>query len=185
VREQFIILQFLTARKYDVKLVKIFFILFYLFPIFIGVIGIIPTIYFIVKIKTIQYRIFLILKYLIICFLMYLTLREFDLLLINNILLNDKDYRIGAWELCNFLILLSLIISDIFTYYYYSHTTIVIKSNKGKFLAMVAFLAKHPKIYSSTLKLVGFGMLCFIILIELLLDKNSTILSLIKEFIKN
>jgi hypothetical protein len=116
---------------------------------------------------------------------MFLTLEELELVFLNGILSEHGPAKIGPWELCGLLMLICFIAGDIFAYIFYSHTKLVISNNKGKFYRLVAFLAKDPKIYRSTLKFLGFGIFCFLILIELLLDGKSDLLELIKEFIRN
>jgi hypothetical protein len=115
---------------------------------------------------------------------MFLTLEELELVFLNGILSEHGAAKIGPWELCGFLILVCFIVGDLFAYHFYSHKKIIISNNKGKFYRLVAFLAKDPKIYRSTLKFVGFGIFCFLILVELLLDGKSDLLDLIKEFIR-
>lgn len=116
---------------------------------------------------------------------MYLSLEELEMVFLNGVLGGHHKYEIGSWEICNFLLVLCFIGSDLFAYYFYSHTKIIISENRGQFYRLVAFLAKDPKIYRSTLKFMGFGIFCFLIMLELILGGKSVLLDLIKEFIRN
>lgn len=164
------------------------FIAFHFFPIFLAFIGIFPAIYFFHKIKLMQYRLFAVLKYIVIVFMMSLIIEDLKHVFFTastSSLGESKSTKVGKWEVCNVLILTCFISSDLVIYYLYTHTKIVVSDTQGKFYRMVAFLAKDSKIYRSTLKFAGFVLLIFLIFLEIILKDDSAILSLMKEYIRN
>lgn len=117
---------------------------------------------------------------------MVLTIEDLNLVILNGIL---SPVKIGGWELSGFLVIICFIANDVFAYIFYSHKKIVISNTKGNFFKIIAFLAKDPKIWRSTLKLIGvifISILIFIVIFyEIASREQSQILGLIKEYFKN